>query len=150
MGDSKPKTYLGYAGRFPRDVQQTLMQIRETIQRAAPKAQETISYGMPAFKVGGILVCFAAHTHHIGFYPGASVIAAFKKELARYKHAKGSVQFPFRRAFAVRAHYADGAIPRQSKEARLNREGTAHVDADTHAMAFPGTSYVSGEGCFGS
>jgi uncharacterized protein YdhG (YjbR/CyaY superfamily) len=49
---------------------------------------------MPAFRLGGILVWFGAHEHHIGFYPGASGIAAFKGELARYKHAKGSVQFP--------------------------------------------------------
>jgi uncharacterized protein YdhG (YjbR/CyaY superfamily) len=49
---------------------------------------------MPAFKQDGMLVWFAAHTHHIGFYPGASGIAAFQKELTAYKSAKGSVQFP--------------------------------------------------------
>ena len=65
------------------------------ILKAAPKAQETISYGMPAFRQdGGILVWFAPHKNHIGFYPGASGIAAFAAELAQYKFAKGSVQFP--------------------------------------------------------
>ena len=91
---SKPKNYDEYAARFPKDVQQLLQQIRLTIRKAAPQAQETISYGMPAFRQEVILVWFGVHTHHIGFYPGASGIAAFKKELARYKHAKGSVQFP--------------------------------------------------------
>jgi uncharacterized protein YdhG (YjbR/CyaY superfamily) len=52
---------------------------------------------MPAFKLNGMLVWFAAHTKHIGFYPGASGIAAFKKELSIYKNAKGSVQFPLYR-----------------------------------------------------
>jgi uncharacterized protein YdhG (YjbR/CyaY superfamily) len=94
MGESKPRTYVDYAGRFPKDVQRILQQIRETIKAAAPQAEEAISYGMPAFRLGGILVWFGAHEHHIGFYPGASGIAAFKGELARYKHAKGSVQFP--------------------------------------------------------
>ncbi len=68
--------------------------MRETIRKAAPKAEETISYGMPAYKLKGTLVWFAAHSNHIGFYPGVSGIAAFKKELSPYKSAKGSVQFP--------------------------------------------------------
>jgi uncharacterized protein YdhG (YjbR/CyaY superfamily) len=92
---AKPKDYAEYAGRFSEDVQQRLHQLRQAIREAAPQAQETISYSMPAFRLdGGILVWFAAHAHHIGFYPGASGIAAFKKELAPYKYAKGSMQFP--------------------------------------------------------
>jgi uncharacterized protein YdhG (YjbR/CyaY superfamily) len=90
----KPKDYDEYAARYPQDVQQLLQRIRLTIRKAAPRAQETISYGIPAFRQGGIVVWFAAHARHIGLYPGASGIAAFKKELAPYKHAKGSVQFP--------------------------------------------------------
>jgi uncharacterized protein YdhG (YjbR/CyaY superfamily) len=93
--ESKPKNYVDYASHFPEDVQQLLHKMRLTIRKAAPEAQETISYGIPAFRLdGGILVWFAAHTNHIGFYPGASGIAAFKKELGAYKWAKGSVQFP--------------------------------------------------------
>jgi uncharacterized protein YdhG (YjbR/CyaY superfamily) len=68
--------------------------MRQAIRKAAPGAVEVISYGIPAYKQDGMLAWFAAHANHIGFYPGASGIAAFKKELARYKHAKGSVQFP--------------------------------------------------------
>ena len=65
-----------------------------TIKKAAPKAEEVISYGIPAFKLNGMLVWFAAYSTHVGFYPRASGIEAFKKELSIYKGAKGSVQFP--------------------------------------------------------
>jgi uncharacterized protein YdhG (YjbR/CyaY superfamily) len=68
--------------------------MKATIKKAAPKAEEVISYGMPAFKFHGLLVWFAAYTRHIGFYPRVSAIQAFKKEIAKYKNAKGSVQFP--------------------------------------------------------
>jgi uncharacterized protein YdhG (YjbR/CyaY superfamily) len=54
-----------------------------------------ISYGMPAYKWNGMLLWFAAHKSHIGLYPRVSAMEAFKKELAGYKSAKGSVQFPF-------------------------------------------------------
>lgn len=85
-----------YARRQPKAVQPLLREMRETIRKAAPQAEETISYGMPAFRLGGgrPLVWFAAHARHIGFYPGASGIATFADELGGYKHAKGSVQFP--------------------------------------------------------
>lgn len=76
-------------------MQRKLKQMRATIRKAAPGATETISYGIPAFKTTKMLVWFGAHTNHIGFYPGAGGVAAFKKELSRYKFAKGSVQFPF-------------------------------------------------------
>jgi uncharacterized protein YdhG (YjbR/CyaY superfamily) len=84
-----------YVGRFPKPVQRLLQAMRRTIQAAAPTAKETISYRMPAFTLDRMLVWFAAHTGHIGFYPGAGAIAAFQKELTPYKRAKGSVQFPF-------------------------------------------------------
>ena len=84
-----------YADRFPKNAQQLSREMRQTIRAAAPKATETISYGMPAFRLNGILVWFGAHANHIGFYPGAAAIKLFKKELSAYKSAKGSVQFPF-------------------------------------------------------
>ena len=89
------KTVDEYIRTFPADVQRILEKIRETIQKAAPEAVETISYQMPAFKLNGrILVYFAAWQNHIGFYPTPSVTEAFKKELSPYKRAKGSVRFP--------------------------------------------------------
>ena len=86
-----------YFSRFPSEVRKALEQIRATIKKTAPTATEVISYGMPAFKLNGMLVWFGAHSNHIGFYPRASGIEAFKKELSGYKKAKGSVQFPVHR-----------------------------------------------------
>ena len=82
-----------YIAGFPLETQKYLEEIRTTIKKTVPEATEVISYQMPAFKYYGILVYFAAYKNHIGFYPGASGIEAFKKELSGYKWAKGSVQF---------------------------------------------------------
>jgi uncharacterized protein YdhG (YjbR/CyaY superfamily) len=95
MNKRVPENIDDYVDRFPKEVQQLLNKMRLTIKKAAPKAKETISYGIPAFTLDGILVWFAAFKSHIGFYPRASAITAFKKELSAYKRAKGSVQFPF-------------------------------------------------------
>lgn len=83
-----------YIGTFPPNVQGILGQLKKTIQEAAPEAIETISYGIPTFRLNGNLVHFAAYKNHIGFYPTPSAIVAFKKELSPYKQAKGSVRFP--------------------------------------------------------
>jgi uncharacterized protein YdhG (YjbR/CyaY superfamily) len=90
----KPKDIDEYISRFPIEIQEVLQQLRATIKKAAPLAEEVISYGMPAFKLNGMLVWFAAHSKHIGLYPRVSAMEAFKKELSIYKGAKGSVQFP--------------------------------------------------------
>jgi uncharacterized protein YdhG (YjbR/CyaY superfamily) len=95
MNSAIPKDIDDYVARFPKHAQRLLTQMRRTIQAAAPQAKETISYRMPAFTLDRMLVWFAAHKGHIGFYPGAGAIAAFRKELSAYKGAKGSVQFPF-------------------------------------------------------
>lgn len=90
----KPNNIDEYIAIFPGDVQAILEQIRAAIKAVAPQATEAISYGMPAFKLNGILVWFAAYSKHIGFYPHSTGILAFKKELSGYKGGKGSVQFP--------------------------------------------------------
>ena len=83
-----------YIAAFPSDVQAMLQKIRTLIGKAAPEAEETISYSIPTFKLNGNLVHFAAFKNHIGFYPGPTGIEAFQKELKQYHSAKGSVQFP--------------------------------------------------------
>lgn len=83
-----------YIAAFDTAIQLKLEQLRAAIKKAAPAAEEIISYKMPAYKLNGMLVYFAGYKNHIGFYPGAGGIAAFKKELSVYKGAKGSVQFP--------------------------------------------------------
>ena len=86
-----------YIATFPVDVQTILKKVRATIRKAAPKAEETINYQMPTFKLNGNLVHFAAFKSHIGFYPVPTGIEKFKKELAPYPQGKGSVQFPLDR-----------------------------------------------------
>jgi uncharacterized protein YdhG (YjbR/CyaY superfamily) len=90
-----------YIKQFPVLQQKAMEEIRKAIKTTAPQAEETISYQMPAYKYNGPLVYFAAYDHHIGFYPTPSGIEAFKKELAGYKGAKGSVQFPLDKPMPV-------------------------------------------------
>jgi uncharacterized protein YdhG (YjbR/CyaY superfamily) len=93
-GQTVPKTIDEYIAGFPPEIQEKLEKIRATIRKAAPKAEEAISYMMPTFKLHGNLVHFAAFKNHIGFYPGAGGIAAFQEQLAGYETSKGTVQFP--------------------------------------------------------
>src|SRR4030042_2185923 len=89
------KTIDQYINTFPKAIQSILEEFRRTIRKAAPDAEEVISYQMPTFKLNGKnLVHFAAFKNHIGFYPFPSGIEEFKKESSSYKSAKGSVQFP--------------------------------------------------------
>jgi uncharacterized protein YdhG (YjbR/CyaY superfamily) len=90
----KSKDIEKYILQFPEEVQAILRELRKVIREAAPDAEEKISYQMPTFYLKGNLVHFAAYKKHIGFYPSPSGIEAFKDELAVYKGAKGSVQFP--------------------------------------------------------
>jgi uncharacterized protein YdhG (YjbR/CyaY superfamily) len=87
------KTIDEYIDTFPPDVQTILQKIRLAIHSAAPEAVETISYGMPAFKLNGNLVYFAAFKNHIGFHPTPSGIDSFEKELSPYRMGKGTLQF---------------------------------------------------------
>jgi uncharacterized protein YdhG (YjbR/CyaY superfamily) len=83
-----------YIATFPKNVQSILEELRQAIRESAPEAQETISYQMPAFKLNGILLWFAAYKNHVGFYPKTSAIEAFKEELSGYEVSKGTIRFP--------------------------------------------------------
>ena len=97
MNISKPNDIAEYIERFPKDVQRILKQIRTIIRKSAPKAEESIAYGMPAYKLNGKpLVYFAGYERHIGFYATPTGHSEFKKELSKYKQGKGSVQFPLK------------------------------------------------------
>lgn len=89
-----PATVDEYIAGFPQEVQQVLLQVRQTIINAAPRAVETIKYAMPAYTLKGNLVFFAGYKKHIGFYPAPVNDPSFKKALAGYKTGRGSVQFP--------------------------------------------------------
>lgn len=83
-----------YIATFPAATQKQLKNMRAIIKEAAPEAAEIISYGMPAYKLNGMLVYFAGYKSHIGFYPTASGIKHFLPKIQAYKHSKGAVQFP--------------------------------------------------------
>jgi uncharacterized protein YdhG (YjbR/CyaY superfamily) len=89
-----PKTMDEYIAGFPKDVQEKLEGIRMTIKKAAPDAQEKISYQIPTFYLKGNLVHFAGFKDHISFFPTSSGRENFKNELSVYKGAKGTVRFP--------------------------------------------------------
>lgn len=93
MQTSKPTSVEAYISAFPVTTQMLLNQIRETIKTAAPEAEESISYGMPAYKYKGPLVYFGAYEKHIGFYPTGEGMLAFAPKLSDYKTSKGAVQF---------------------------------------------------------
>jgi uncharacterized protein YdhG (YjbR/CyaY superfamily) len=83
-----------YIESFPDNVQTLLKQMRSTIAKAAPEAEEAIRYAIPTFILNGNLVHFAGFKNHIGFYPAPSGIEAFKKETSKYEAGKGTLQFP--------------------------------------------------------
>jgi uncharacterized protein YdhG (YjbR/CyaY superfamily) len=89
-----PNNIDDYIAGFPEDVQAILQKVRATIRKAAPDAEEKISYQIPTFTLKGNLVHFAAYKKHLGFYPASSGIQKFKKELAVYEGSKGAVRFP--------------------------------------------------------
>jgi uncharacterized protein YdhG (YjbR/CyaY superfamily) len=91
---SPPPDVNEYIKSFPLETQRLLKQLRGLIKNAAPEAEESISYHMPAYKYKGVLVYFGGYDRHIGFYPTPSAVNAFKNELKNYKCAKGSIQFP--------------------------------------------------------
>ena len=88
------ETVDAYIAAQPEVNQPLLQTLRETILKAAPDAEELISYQMPAYKLHGVLVYFAGYKNHIGFYPAGSGISTFLPELTEYKTSKGTVQFP--------------------------------------------------------
>ena len=83
-----------YIATFPEKVRDMLEDMRAVIKDSVPYAEEKISYQMPTFALKGNLVHFAAFKNHIGFFPTASGIDAFKKELSGYEHSKGMIKFP--------------------------------------------------------
>jgi uncharacterized protein YdhG (YjbR/CyaY superfamily) len=83
-----------YIQGFPPEARRRLESIRKIVRKLAPDAKEKISYRMPAFHLNGPLLYFAAFKNHIGFYPTAGGVLPFEKELSKYVHGRGSIQFP--------------------------------------------------------
>jgi uncharacterized protein YdhG (YjbR/CyaY superfamily) len=94
---AKVKTIDDYIARYPSEVRSILEEIRRTIRKAAPQAEEKISYQIPAFTFHGDLVYFGAFKKHIGFYPPVRGDAPLEQAVAPYAGAKGNLQFPLDR-----------------------------------------------------
>lgn len=105
-----------YIASFPPDIQEKLRGIRTVIHQAVPDAEEAIRYGIPTFRLeGSNLVHFAAFKDHLGFFPTASGVGHFRKELSAYPLGRGTIQIPL-----------DGPVPYDLMEriARFRAEET--------------------------
>lgn len=91
-----------YISFQPAPLRATLEQLRQTIKKAAPDAEEVISYQMPAFRFHGMLVYFAAFKNHFGFYPMPRALVAFKDKLTSYELGKGTIKFPLDKPLPVK------------------------------------------------
>jgi uncharacterized protein YdhG (YjbR/CyaY superfamily) len=91
---ARPKSITEYIDAAPKEAQKKLREMHAGIRKSAPGATESLKWEMPAFSYRRILVTFAAHKTHIGFYPTPSAVSAFAKELSKFVTAKGSIQFP--------------------------------------------------------
>lgn len=83
-----------YISKFPEVIQKKLLRLNLIIKKAAPRAEETIKYGIPTYYLNENLVHFSGCKNHIGFYPTPSAIKKFSKELKGYKTSKGAIHFP--------------------------------------------------------
>jgi uncharacterized protein YdhG (YjbR/CyaY superfamily) len=91
---NQPATIDEYIAAAPAEVRPILKKIRATIRAAAPDAKEVISYRMPAFRMHGVIVYFAAFKSHIGMYPPVSGDAKLQQEVGPYAGPKGNLRFP--------------------------------------------------------
>jgi uncharacterized protein YdhG (YjbR/CyaY superfamily) len=90
-----PQTIDEYLAPLSREKRAALEKLRRDIRSAAPKAEECISYRIPAFRLDGrLLVAFGAAANHCAFYPGAHPVEAHEDELAAYDASKGTIRFP--------------------------------------------------------
>ena len=112
-----PKTVDEYMARVPEPARSTLNKVRAAIRSAVPpETEETISYGIPAFKRKKVLVWFAAFSDHCSLFPTAAVIEAFKSELEDFAISKGTIHFPVDKPLPA-------ALVKKMVKARLAEQG---------------------------
>lgn len=95
MAMPKFNTVDEYIDTIPATVLPMALQLRDIIMKAAPKAEECLSYNMPAYRMGGVLVYWCVFKQHIGFFPTSSPIVVFADQLKNFKTSKGTIQLPF-------------------------------------------------------
>ena len=124
-----PTSVDAYIARFPADVQRILRSVRKTIRTAAPAAEETISYGMPAYMQSGGLISFAAYKNHIGMYAPPEGSPRFKKRLSVYRAYKSTVRFPLDKPIPLDliAQWEKLRLKDNLKKARQKRRNAAQT-----------------------
>jgi uncharacterized protein YdhG (YjbR/CyaY superfamily) len=123
--NAKPKNVDEYVKGFPRQTQAVLRQLRSTIRKALPGAEEVIAYQMPAFKLNGrYVLCFAGWKQHYSLYGSTDpLVAAFKDELAPYEvNGKGTIRFPLSEPVPVKV--IAGIAKFRAKEVRPREKAT--------------------------
>jgi uncharacterized protein YdhG (YjbR/CyaY superfamily) len=104
--DSKSKTSITtvdeYFSKLPELVRTALEQLRQNIKKAAPEAEEAISYQMPAFRFHGILVYYAAFKNHYSLFPMTKALEEFKEDLKGYETTKGTIHFSYSKPLPVK------------------------------------------------
>jgi uncharacterized protein YdhG (YjbR/CyaY superfamily) len=97
-----PKTVREYLARAPASSRSAFLKLRQTIRSAVPPdAIEELSYGIPAFRRGKVLVWYGAFAEHCSLFPSASVVAAFAQDLKAYETSKGTIKFPLSKPIPV-------------------------------------------------
>ena len=91
-----------YISSQPKNVRVGLKQLRQIIKKAAPEAEEVISYQMPAFRLKRIIVWFAGYKNHYGLYPYSKTIQVFQSKLKAYETSKGTIKFPLDKPLPVK------------------------------------------------
>lgn len=91
---TRPSSVTEYINAAPKEARPKLRELRACIRAAAPGAKESLKWGMPAYSYRRILITFAAHKHHIGFYPTPSAVSTYANDLTKFATARGSIQFP--------------------------------------------------------
>jgi uncharacterized protein YdhG (YjbR/CyaY superfamily) len=93
-GSGSPKTVDAYIAGFAKDVQVKLQAVRRTIRKAAPEAEEVISYQIAGYRLDGMLIFFAGYKDHVGIYPIPAGTKAFQRRVAPYRSGRSTVRFP--------------------------------------------------------
>lgn len=92
---SVPKTVDEYLASVSKESRIALTRLRKVIKSVVPKAEEVIWYRIPTFKLGRMLVAYAAFTNHCSFFPlSAAILNTHKHELRKYETSKGTIRFP--------------------------------------------------------
>lgn len=97
MSKPNPTTIAGYINAAPKEARKHLRELYAILKKVAPEATEGLKWGSPAFEEKRILFAFAAFTSHFNFMPTPSAMQPFKKELAKHRTGKGSIQLPYDR-----------------------------------------------------